>query len=174
MIKQATVNGKCRLLNPDDYTESFKRNLVFECYSCGKTFIRSFQHFIDGSKRCKECVGQVSIGEHIISNVLDSYNILYETEKTFKGCKYIKTLRFDFYLPDYNTCIEFDGYQHFHIDKRDNSEEELIKRQHRDEIKNQYCKNNHISLIRIPYWEQDNIEKIICDKLQITQIKDIV
>lgn len=41
--------------------------------------------------------------------------------------------------------------------------EDIIRR---DTIKNDYCKNNHINLLRIPYYEQNNIENIIINHLQ--------
>ena len=45
--------------------------------------------------------------------ILEFLNIKYEEQKTFEGLKYIGKLRFDFYLPDYNLCIEFQGKQHY-------------------------------------------------------------
>jgi very-short-patch-repair endonuclease len=60
-------------------------------------------------------------------------------------------LRFDFYLPKYNTCIEFDGKQHFEPVKIFGGNEnfkEIIKK---DSIKNMYCDTNGIKLIRIKY-----------------------
>ena len=75
----------------------------------------------------------------------------------FKDCIYQAQLRFDFYLPDYNCCIEYDGIQHF---KRTNfSHDNFEERQKRDEIKNQYCKDNNIVLIRIPYTDLDLIDR---------------
>ena len=74
---------------------------------------------------------------------------------------------FDFYLPEYNVCIEYDGIQHFEptrFNKKMTIEEandNFIQQKFRDEIKNNYCKNNNIKLLRIPYTEYDNIEKII-------------
>ena len=49
----------------------------------------------------------------MINKLLISYNIKFETQKKFKNCKNKLPLPFDFYLPDYNILIEFDGKQHF-------------------------------------------------------------
>ena len=97
---------------------------------------------------------------------LSNNNIFHEKEHRFNDCKYKRTLRFDFYLPDCNTCIEADGGQHFKpatfggISKEKAIENfELTKI--RDEIKNEYCKKKKIKLIRIPYFEIENVEKIL-------------
>lgn len=103
-----------------------------------------------------------SNGEEKIELLLKGNNIDYLKEYSFLECKNPKTnrvLRFDFYLPDYNICIEYDGRQHF-IEKGSWGElESLQEIQHRDNIKNQYCKDNNIKLIRIPYWDYNKIDK---------------
>ena len=96
-----------------------------------------------------------SIGEQNIELLLKENNISYIKEFKFND---LGLYRFDFYLPEYHRLIEFDGKQHFQEcggswDKNDN----LKKRQERDKIKNQYALDNNIDLIRIPYWERDNI-----------------
>ena len=77
---------------------------------------------------------------------------------------------FDFYLPDYNTCIEYDGEQHFHTPNNKTStyftKEKIDEIQYRDSIKNQYCKDNNIKLIRIPYTDYNLLnEKYLLDKI---------
>ena len=72
---------------------------------------------------------------------------------------------FDFYLPDYNICIEYDGELHYKSIDFYGGEEELMKQQNRDNIKTQYCKDNNITLIRIPYWDLNNINKILSENL---------
>ena len=79
-------------------------------------------------------------------------------------------MKFDFYLPDYNAIIEYDGEQHFMPVDFANKGAELAtnsynKNLKRDEIKNKYCKDNDIRLIRIPYYEYDNIESILTSEL---------
>jgi very-short-patch-repair endonuclease len=110
---------------------------------------------------CRKC--NKNIGENAIRNFLTKNNIEFEEQKRFKDCKNIKPLPFDFYLPQYNLCIEFDGKQHFiPTDFKSNlTEEEKLKSfellQIRDNIKTDYCKNNNINLLRIKYTE--NIEE---------------
>ncbi len=107
-----------------------------------------------GCPKCKE-----SHGEKEIMKILNENNIEYKTQQKFKNCKYKQLLKFDFYLPLYNTCIEFDGEQHY---KKYNFEKDYKKlniRQIRDKIKTDYCNNNNIKLIRIKFNE------IITEKL---------
>lgn len=93
-------------------------------------------------------------------------NISFKQEHIFKDCVNPKTnypLRFDFYLPDYNCCIEYDGQQHYYEGHFNDS---LIDRQIKDKIKNEYCNKHNIKLIRIKYTDFNNInEKMIEDYL---------
>ena len=102
-----------------------------------------------------------SKGEKIIRKLFKNIKINFIQQKRFIDCKNNKQLPFDFYLPDHNICIEYDGIQHFEsIDFWGGKESfELCRK--KDKIKNQYCFDNGIKLIRIPYWEKDNIENII-------------
>ena len=92
-----------------------------------------------------------SKGELAVIKILEEYNIDYINEYSFKDLKKegsSKPLRFDFYLPKYNVCIEFDGRHHFEeIETREKLEDVL----HRDNLKNDYCKINNIKLLRLNY-----------------------
>ena len=73
---------------------------------------------------------------------------------------------FDFYLSDYNMCIEYDGEHHYKPTRFGGMSKEKAKdrfefQQQKDKIKNRYCQENKIKLLRIPYWEFDNIEEIL-------------
>ena len=78
---------------------------------------------------------------------------------------HVKRLRFDFYLPEYNTCIEYDGRQHFTPVEVFGGEEGYFKTKKRDGIKNKYCKDNNIGSLRIPYNQINNIEEILLKEL---------
>lgn len=112
---------------------------------------------------CKESKGEIKINNFLLIN-----NVEFIREYRFKDCKNIKTLPFDFYLPEHNICIEYDGIQHFKEVKNWGGKKgyELIKE--RDKIKNEYCIKNDIKLIRIPYYVYSNIEEklkeILCQK----------
>lgn len=105
----------------------------------------------------------ISKGEDLIGYLLKNMGVSFIKEKTFKDCINPETnylLRFDFYLPDYNCCIEYDGEQHFYYKGSGwNNKENFIELTKRDAIKNEYCKNHNIKLIRIPYTDFDKIDK---------------
>ena len=62
-------------------------------------------------------------------------------------------------------CIEYDGEQHFRPSAFSGDEKEAQAKfeedQKRDAIKNKFCKDNEINLVRIPYWEFKNIDSIL-------------
>lgn len=101
-----------------------------------------------------------SKGERAIRLYLENNKINFEREYRFEDCRYKRSLSFDFYIPEKNLCIEFDGRQHF--EANDYFGEKSFKdTQKRDKIKNKFCKDNGINLLRIPYYELDNIEDIL-------------
>ena len=116
-----------------------------------------YANFMNNDRCCPVC--SESKGEKIINEILNTQNIEYIREMKFDNCIYKRQLRFDFYLPKYNICIEFDGIQHFEPVKRFGGEfylNEIIKK---DSIKNKYCEDNNIKLIRIKY--NQNTDDII-------------
>lgn len=104
---------------------------------------------------CPKC--NDSKGEKQVSLWLDNHHILYEKQKRFKDCRDIKSLPFDFYLPKQNICIEYDGEQHFKSVEHFGGNKAFEITAKHDDIKNEYCKNNGISLLRIPYFK--NVEE---------------
>ena len=100
---------------------------------------------------CPKC--QTSKGENEIRMFLEKNKIDYINQKEFKGCKYERQLKFDFYLPIHNLCIEFDGLQHYTSIDNWGGLDNFVIVQKRDSIKNEYCKDNNINLIRIKYNE---------------------
>lgn len=101
-----------------------------------------------------------SKGEDKIAEILNELSIKYLYDTMNLNCINPKTkaqLRFDFYLPDYNACIEFDGEQHY--DECSRCSDTLADRQYRDNVKNNFCKEHSIKLIRIPYFDYDKLNK---------------
>lgn len=148
--------------------EDFKKSddkLKLKCPK-GHIFKTSWNSFQQGS-RCPYC--KTSKGENKIKDFLDSENIIYYQQYKFEDCKNNRSLPFDFYLPKYNTCIEYDGEQHYKLTNFSGNmtiKEQEVRLEYykqNDNIKTQYCQNNNIKLIRIPYWELNNIETILND-----------
>lgn len=104
---------------------------------------------------CPQC--HDSKGERQVRLWLSNHNISYERQYKFKDCRDNRQLPFDFYLPCYNLCIEYDGKQHFEAIEYFGGQESFEKTLKHDNIKNEYCKNNGISLLRIPYFK--NVEE---------------
>lgn len=102
-----------------------------------------------------------SKGESKLIDIFVKNNILFKSQYYFNDCINPETnshLRFDFYLPEYQCLIEYDGEQHYNYTNSGwNDKEHFDKGKIRDEIKNNYCKEKGIKLIRIPYWDYDKI-----------------
>lgn len=155
-----------KIINPSEYVNSEKDNLLFECMECGTIFSSSLAHFTQhGGRLCGSCSSSESLGEKKIRNCLESKNVEFCREKEFKDCRDIKPLPFDFYLPLYNAIIEFDGRQHF--GETDFFSYSYTKTKEHDRIKNEYCEKNNIALLRIPYWDINHIEERIDDFIRI-------
>lgn len=123
--------------------------------------------FLRGA-RCPKC--RSSKGESAIIHFLDKYKINYKHNEPYGNCSYETLLKFDFLILDYSgnslkLICEFDGVQHFEPVDIFGGEEGFEKTKIRDKIKNDFCKDNEILLVRIPYWEIDNIPKILGKKL---------
>lgn len=140
-----------------DYTKSNyignRTKIEIVCKEHGPFFQLPHNHL--SGKGCRLC-GSNSKKEKIIENVLKTNGINFIREKTFKDCINPKTkskLRFDFYLPDHNICIEYDGIQHFKSVDFWGEKSNLIDNQFRDSVKNNFCESKKIKLIRINYKE---------------------
>lgn len=102
-----------------------------------------------------------SYGEQLVRKALQDKGIEFVEQHTFPDCRYKYVLKFDFYIPALNTCIEFDGEQHYRPVDTFGGEERFKEDKIRDSIKETYCKEHNITLIRIPYYDIDNVETII-------------
>lgn len=170
--KYVEDNSDCELIS-DEYKSTEK--LKFKCGKCGKTFTSTFNAFRRKKiKACPSCNRAVSAGERKLMKLLDDYKIKYIPQYTFDDCKFECKLRFDFFLPEFNTLIEVDGIQHIKPIEKFGGEEEFEKTIIKDEIKNNYCKNNNIQLIRIAYDDKQEIKyfvnhcKLIIEKQILT------
>ena len=169
----------CKLFRPDyeflseDYYGSKKEHMwryIGDCLDDNiydREFDLKFGHFVNGngghpmlSKSKLEAKCQL---------LLDKYKLQYKTQKTFDGCVYKNKLRFDFYLilNGEEICIETDGMQHEYPVEKFGGLEELAERQHKDKIKNEYCINNNIRLIRIPEKCFKKMEEILIKELHL-------
>lgn len=160
-----------KLLNKNDYINRHERNLLVECCECKTPFVTSLVLFTQhGGQVCDACRNSESLGEKRIECYLQNNQIKFVPQQCFSDCRDQRPLPFDFYLPDYNTLIEFDGRQHFEDTHYFTYPIDMVRKH--DEIKNNYCQANGINLIRIPYWDINQIEQILNKELIIHE--DIV
>lgn len=157
---QKRVSEKSKNVIALEYNGSHQK-AKFKCKLCEFEWESNATSMITTGKQCPRCMNYYN-GEHRISTLLDKWGIEYQEQFRFPECRDIRPLPFDFYLLYNNVCIEFDGQQHF-IQRNGWTKLEEIKKH--DKIKDMFCKNNNIDLIRIPYWEQDDIEYYLFDKL---------
>ena len=158
-------------INPDieiigEYSGS-ENPVKCKCKICGHEW-SPIGRSLRNKQGCPACTS--SKGEIKVKHFLDDNKIAYVAQKSFYDCVYKEKLRFDFYLSDHNILIEYDGEQHFKpVDFASKglawANKVFEHNQIKDKIKNDYCKDNNIRLIRIPYWEFDNIETILASEI---------
>ena len=134
----------------------------WRCITCGHEWESSIKnrHYGSGCPKCNQ-----SKGEEVVGKVLEGLELSYEAQYRFSDCRYKNTLPFDFAIlneaGEVRCLIEFDGEQHFYPVEAFGGEEGFKQTQKRDQIKNKYCKDNNILLIRIPYWLRDHVEEVL-------------
>ena len=133
-----------------EYKNSYTKVKII-CPTHG-VFEQKAMHHYSGAG-CPNCKN--SRGETKISVFLKENNINFTPQKRFNECRIVYPLPFDFYIPDLNMCIEYDGQQHFKAIETWGGIENLIEIQNRDKIKTDFCNKNNIILHRIKY--DDNI-----------------
>lgn len=129
-------------------------NIEMKHLKCNTEYSSTPSNILRG-KGCPRC--KTSHLEKTIERYLKEKNIKYEVQKTFEGLNHKRSLRMDFYLNDYNICIEADGRQHFESVDIFGGEKAFTENQIRDSIKDNFCKENNIKLIRIPYYKLKDI-----------------
>ena len=134
------------------------------CYNHGEFMQTPNSHL--ARKGCPKC--KSSKGELQIISILKDNKIDFIHQKKFYGCKYKSDLIFDFFLPELNILIEYNGYQHYYPVDYFGGIVTFNNIKNRDGIKREYCLNNNIELIIIKYDEN------IYDKLNKKLNKDYV
>lgn len=146
-------------------SQKSNRRLYWDCLcDCGKQITVKGDHLRQGHQNSCGCLN--SVGEYKIANLLQENNIMFITQYRFKDFTAdINNIpyRFDFGIIENNKLsylIEFDGEQHYYSSSSNNSwnsQENFEKTLERDYKKNNYCKQNNIPLIRIPYFIKNDL-----------------
>jgi hypothetical protein len=173
-----TVIEKFKKIHHDTYDYSIvnyincREKVLIKCKKHNHEFWQSPSKHLNG-QGCPRC--RKSHGERIIENFFTEKKIFFEPQKEFEDCyapDTSKKLKFDFFVPDYNLIIEYDGEQHF--EPRFTIKKEIGEKNYKrvvflDSIKNEYLKKKKISLIRVSYRDKKNIikkiEKFISQKI---------
>lgn len=156
------VYGKLKVLYRNGSTTQWQAIWRCKC-ECGKELDIPGTRLRSGQISCG-CLN-MSKEAYNIYNLLTQNNIQFEREQIFHQCKDIKVLPFDFYIQK-KYIIEFDGIQHFYSFDHFGGNEKFIVRRKHDLIKNKYCFENNIPLIRIPYDAEYTIDDL---KLETTR-----
>ena len=152
----------------ESYT-SYSKPFIIICPKHGE-FKQSLQNHFQG-QRCPKC--KTSKGENKIINFLNKNNIDYIHQHTFNDCLNPNTfhkLIFDFFIPSLNLCIEYDGELHYKAVTHFGGINTLNDIQFKDKVKDDYCINNNITLIRIPFTQIKKINEILYETIQISNI----
>lgn len=152
--------GLLTVLKKTEKRRNRKVGWLCKC-DCGNEIIVYSSDLINGDIKSCGCLKN-SYGEIKIKNFLKDMNISFETQYCIKDCKNIKPLPFDFAIFNNNSLIcliEYQGDIHFKSTGGWNSKEDLILRQKRDNIKREYCLNNNIKLVEIPYTDLEKIDE---------------
>jgi len=141
--------------------EGIKKDIEYYCSKHGKIKQKALNHLIGFG--CPLCKNSISKGEKEIQKLLLKNKISFETQKTFENCCTKKSFKlfFDFFLPEKNILIEYQGEQHYTPIKFFGGENKLRKQQNNDKIKREFCKKERIRLLEIPYTEFNNIKSIL-------------
>ena len=159
IIENAFKEANYLLLTKEEEYTNRRSELHYVCDN-GHKEVTNWANFKEGC-RCPKCTS--SRGEKKIISYLKNNNIefIYNTQIWEEN-----NLRPDFYLPKYNLVIEYDGKQHFEPVPHFGGKESYNLTKERDKQKEIYCKENNISLLRLPYWEYDNIENLINQEIE--------
>lgn len=175
--------GKLKVISHDDerYKNYKKDNNISRHFwickcDCGNVVSVETGSLKSGHSLSCGCLN--SKNELKIQSILNKHNIKYIPQMKYKGLLGVGEgqLSYDFYLPDYNILIEYQGEFHdgniryYDMDK-DKLKEKLAVQQEHDRRKKQYAKDHNIDLIEIWYYEHKNDKEL--EKLLLNKIKKI-
>ena len=167
--------GKLVVVENLGESNKFNRHLYRCKCDCGNEIVVPSSSLTTGHTHSCGCM--LSYYNSYIGHLLEDMEIRHSAEKVVRIDGH--NFRFDYYLPDYNLMIEYDGEHHYMPISYgsmtyEEDEEVLEKRRLYDRIKDDYCEDHNINLLRIPYWEKENIEEIIHNHLQRLSERDLV
>lgn len=160
--------GKLKVLSIDKETYNRRgKQVICEC-DCGNKKSICCTDLKSGHILSCGCLG-TSAGEFLLEQLFINNSIQYKKQVSFPDLIGDNNLlRFDFEIVYNNVfyIIEYQGEQHYHSIKAFGGEKAFIKQKRYDDKKRNYCKDNNIKLIEIPYWDKEKINlKYLKEKL---------
>lgn len=164
-----TLNGD---KTPNDFTPGSDVKVWWKCRDCGHEWENRIRSRSVEKHQCPSCSKRKgeSKGERYVKECLKKLGIKFKSPHGYPDCKDKTTLLYDVAVLSNNNeilcLIEFDGEQHFYPVDYFGGEEGFKGAIKRDHIKNKYCEENNIILIRIPYWLRDHVDEVLTYWLQ--------
>lgn len=144
--------------------ENNKTKLKYKCLKCGLIWDSATRHLLSNHS-CPRC--NFSTGEKTILSYLKKNNIVFETQKKFNDLYGSGNghLSYDFFLPQQNLLIEYNGIQHYQPRDLFGGEIQFQIQKEHDNIKRNYASDNKYNLLEIPYWDFNNIESSLSNAI---------
>ena len=156
-----------------DYVNTHTKIKCF-CKVCHTTWYGYPANLLNRSTGCPRC--NMSIGEKALLDTLNELGIVYTSQYCINDGKHRKPLRIDAFDKENNIAFEFNGEQHYYPVDFAGRGTEWAENQfnltiERDKAKEQYCLDNGIHLIIVPYWEKRNIKNFLINKIKELNLK---
>lgn len=166
LVKRLEENIKTPIYVPMQKIESSRKRFKCVCPLHGE-FYTSLYHIYNGNC-CPECDGSgESVGERSIRLYLQNKNIKFKQEYRIEDKKYFDTFaRVDFYLPDLNVMIEFQGEQHYGIANKviTHGSRKWQSQKKRDNHLRRYAADHNVRLIEVPYTYRSNVDTFLAEQ----------
>lgn len=166
LVRRLEENIETPIYVPMQKIEHSNKRFKCICPLHGEFYTSMFK--IRNGKCCPECDGsRESVGERNVRRYLQSKNIKFEQEYRIEDEKYFDTFaRVDFYLPDLNTMIEFQGEQHYGIANKaiTHGSGKWQSQKKRDNHLRRYAVDHNIRLIEVPYTYRSNVDVFLTEQ----------
>lgn len=146
-----TLGSQYVVLTRDSDYRGNRQHISIKHLTCGHVYKARYSDIQCHHTGCPYCNSPK--GELIISKILNTLNINYEAQKTFDDLKDKSYLSYDFYIPDKNILIEYQGLQHYQPVEYFGGDSQFTLQQQHDKLKLEYAKTHNYNLITVPYTE---------------------
>lgn len=163
-VMMKNLTERCSKLEYNILSIEFTNNkskIYLFCEKHDNKWWTNYNAFTSQEQACIFCSRKDSKGSRYIQNILEENYILFEKEKKYDKCRNKYKLPFDFFLPEYNILIEYDGEQHYKPISFFGGEEAFTKQKENDNLKNSFCEQNNIKLLRFNEYNISTFVEVI-------------